>query len=251
MSQQLNITALKELDPQAIAPVVKDRSSYFKIKRIVDLVIALAASFLLLPFLALIALIIVIDSPGPAIIVQIRVGAKQCFLNGHSFWKQFQFRFYKFRTMWQDASPQLHQQFTEAFIDGDETRMAEVQTDPESDTKHKLVNDPRVTRFGKFLRKTSLDELPQFLNVIKGDMSLVGPRPPLTYEVANYKPWHYQRLSTLQGISGLWQISGRSSTSFDEMVSLDIMYIENQSIWQDIKILIKTIPVALSGKGAE
>ena len=251
MSQQLNITALKELDPQAIAPVIQDRGSYFRFKRILDLTIALWASVLLLPLMALIALIIVIDSPGPAIIVQIRIGARQCFRNGHTFWQQVSFRFYKFRTMWDDANPQLHQQFIDAFISGDEARMAEVQTDPSSHTKHKLVNDPRVTRFGKVLRKTSLDELPQILNVIKGEMSLVGPRPPLPYEVEKYEPWHFQRLTTLPGITGLWQVNGRSSTSFDDMVSLDLKYIEKQSIWQDIKILFNTIPAVLSGKGAE
>ena len=145
----------------------------------------------------------------------------------------------------------VHQQFIDAYIAGDEAEMAKIQTDPESQTKHKLVNDPRVTRVGKILRKTSLDELPQIWNVIKGEMSLVGPRPPLPYEVEKYHLWHFQRLTTLPGITGLWQVSGRSSTSFDEMVSLDLKYIENQSIWRDIKILIKTIPAVLSGKGAE
>ena len=149
------------------------------------------------------------------------------------------------------VSPHLHQQFIEAFIAGEESKMAKVQTDPNSQTVNKLVNDPRVTSFGKILRKTSLDELPQIWNVIKGDMSIVGPRPPLPYEVEIYKPWHMERLTTLQGITGLWQVEGRSSTSFDEMVSLDIEYIKNQSILQDVIIIIKTIPVVLSGKGAE
>jgi lipopolysaccharide/colanic/teichoic acid biosynthesis glycosyltransferase len=251
MSQQLNITALKELDPQAIGPVVQDRNSYFQIKRILDLILAISALILLSPLMSLIALMVVIDSPGPAIIVQIRIGARQCFRDGHAFWQQVSFPFFKFRTMWVDANPLVHQQFIDAYIAGDEAEMAKIQTDPESQTKHKLVNDPRVTRVGKILRKTSLDELPQIWNVIKGEMSLVGPRPPLPYEVEKYHLWHFQRLTTLPGITGLWQVSGRSSTSFDEMVSLDLKYIENQSIWRDIKILIKTIPAVLSGKGAE
>lgn len=251
MGQQLNITAHKELDPQAIAQVEQDQYSYFRIKRILDLIIALSALIFLFPFMGVIAVIIKIDSPGPAIIVQNRIGAKLFLRDGLLFWQQVPFPFYKFRTMWDNASPHLHQQFINAFIAGDEFEMARVQTDPHSHSKRKLVNDPRVTRFGKILRKTSLDELPQIWNVIKGDMSLVGPRPPLPYEVDQYKPWHMRRLTTIPGITGLWQVRGRSSSSFDEMVALDLKYIENQSIWEDIIILIKTIPVVLSGKGAE
>jgi len=114
----------------------------------------------------------------------------------------------------------------------------------------KMRNDPRVTRVGRFLRKWSLDELPQIFNVIKGQMSFVGPRPPLPEEVRNYNSWHRKRLRVAPGMTGLWQVSGRSDISFDEMVKLDIYYIESWSLWQDIKILLRTVPVVLLAKGA-
>ena len=114
-----------------------------------------------------------------------------------------------------------------------------------------MTNDPRVTPLGRFLRKTSLDELPQFINVLKGDMSLVGPRPPIPYEFENYDTWHRRRvLEAKPGITGLWQVMGRSRTTFDEMVRLDLQYIRDQSFWLDLKILVKTPVAVLSGSGA-
>jgi lipopolysaccharide/colanic/teichoic acid biosynthesis glycosyltransferase len=115
----------------------------------------------------------------------------------------------------------------------------------------KIVNDPRVTPVGRFLRKTSLDELPQFWNVVRGEMSLVGPRPPLPYEVAQYKPWHYRRvLDAKPGVTGLWQVTGRSRTTFDDMVRLDLRYARTYSVWTDLKILLATPRAVFSGKGA-
>jgi lipopolysaccharide/colanic/teichoic acid biosynthesis glycosyltransferase len=114
----------------------------------------------------------------------------------------------------------------------------------------KMRNDPRVTRVGRFIRRTSLDEIPQFLNVLRGDMSLVGPRPPLAREVSQYQEWHRRRLAVAPGLTGLWQISGRSDLTFDEMVLLDLYYIENWSLFMDFKILIRTIPHVLFGRGA-
>lgn len=114
----------------------------------------------------------------------------------------------------------------------------------------KLENDSRITRVGRFLRKYSLDELPQFLNVLRGDMSLVGPRPPIDYEVDLYKPWHMKRFMARQGLTGLWQVTARSTASFEEMVQLDIEYIEKKSLWLDIKIIAKTPFVMIAGKGA-
>ena len=114
----------------------------------------------------------------------------------------------------------------------------------------KIKNDPRITTFGKFIRKTSLDELPQFLNVLKGELSLIGPRPPLPTEVEQYTKWQRKRLGIKPGITGLWQVSGRSELSFDEWVRLDAYYIENWSLWLDLQIVLKTIMVVLRGKGA-
>jgi lipopolysaccharide/colanic/teichoic acid biosynthesis glycosyltransferase len=147
------------------------------------------------------------------------------------------------------VSSSLHRQYITAYIAGDEKKMAEFGA-TKSDSSYKLTKDPRITRAGAFLRKTSLDELPQLWNVIRGEMSLVGPRPPIPYEVEMYRPEHFQRLSTISGITGLWQVGGRANTSFKYMVDLDVEYINKQSFLLDIKILLLTIPVALSQKGA-
>jgi lipopolysaccharide/colanic/teichoic acid biosynthesis glycosyltransferase len=143
-----------------------------------------------------------------------------------------------------NADPKIHQQYVENLI----------QSQPRAEAKqivYKIVDDPRVTRIGHFLRRSSLDELPQFWNVLKGEMSLVGPRPPLPYEVARYKRWHRRRvLEAKPGITGLWQVTGRSRTTFDEMVRLDLRYARTYSVWTDVKILLATPRAVLSGRGA-
>jgi lipopolysaccharide/colanic/teichoic acid biosynthesis glycosyltransferase len=144
------------------------------------------------------------------------------------------------------ADPAIHQQYVRQFI---RTNAAAAAVGPE--VVFKITNDPRVTRVGRFLRRTSLDELPQFWNVLKGEMSLVGPRPPLPYEVEEYKTWHYRRVFEAKpGITGLWQVTGRSRTTFDEMVRLDLRYARTHSVWTDIKILLATPRAVISGKGA-
>lgn len=150
--------------------------------------------------------------------------------------------------MIQGADPALHRNYVSAFINNDCDNMKEVQG---KDTDaYKLVEDPRITRLGRFLRKSSLDELPQFWNVMKGDMSLVGPRPPLPYEVECYETWHLQRLQGKPGLTGLWQVTARCSCDFDEAVKLDIEYLQHRSLWLDIKIMVKTPFEVLSGRGA-
>ncbi|NUQ39196.1 MAG: sugar transferase [Caldilineales bacterium] len=194
------------------------------IKRGLDLLIILPALLLLLPIMLLLALIIRLDSPGPILFVQERIGR-----NGRPF------AAFKFRTMVADAEdlrPHL-QELNEA--DG---------------PLFKIKNDPRRTRVGSRLRRFSLDELPQIFNVLRGEMSLVGPRPALPEEVAAYEPWHRKRLEVLPGLTGLWQISGRSDLSFAEMVLLDVYYVENWSPWLDLSILLRTIPKVLIGEGA-
>jgi exopolysaccharide biosynthesis polyprenyl glycosylphosphotransferase len=176
------------------------------------------------PLLAIIAVAIRLDSPGPVIFSQPRVGR-----NGKLF------RVFKFRTMVKDAD-QIK----------DQVRHLNEAQGP----MFKIRDDPRITRVGRFLRRTSLDELPQFWNSLLGDMSLVGPRPALPEEVADYADWHRQRLATAPGITGLWQVSGRSDLSFEEMVLLDIYYIENWSPLRDLSILLRTIPQFIAGRGA-
>ena len=201
----------------------------FSIKRIFDLIISSMGILLLSPFLLIIALIIKFTSKGPVIINQIRIGK-----NGK------QFKFYKFRSM--------YVQNTEDF--GRKEQMLKfMKEDGYNGKNNKIISDSRVTKIGKILRKTSLDELPQFLNVIKGDMSLVGPRPCLLYEYENYDIWQKRRLSVIPGCTGMWQVVGRSSVSFKDSIVLDLYYINNMSPWLDIQLLIKTIPVMLFGKG--
>jgi lipopolysaccharide/colanic/teichoic acid biosynthesis glycosyltransferase len=148
--------------------------------------------------------------------------------------------------MYKDVDDSLHREYIRAFVKG----TLEVSAD--ADTKFKLANDPRITRAGQLLRRTSIDELPQLFNVLRGEMSLVGPRPVPEYEVAEYREaWQHERLSALPGITGLWQVMGRGEVPFEEMIRLDLDYIRRQSLWLDIKILILTVPAILSGRGAE
>ena len=193
-------------------------------KRIVDLFGALVGFTLGAPVLGLIALAIKWDSPGPVFFKQVRVGK-----NGELF------DIYKFRSMRVGADKELAALLEQNEADG---------------PLFKMKDDPRRTRVGSFLRATSLDELPQLINVFQGEMSLVGPRPPIPEEVAQYKPWHKRRLAVRPGMTGMWQVSGRSELAFDEMVLLDLYYIENWSPWMDILILLRTIPQVLFGDGA-
>ena len=193
-------------------------------KRIFDILGAGLSLLVGAPLFALIALAIKLDSPGPIFFTQTRVGKYHR-----------QFRIFKFRSMRQGA----------------EEEQQRLQDLNEADGPlFKIRDDPRLTKVGAFLRRTSLDELPQLFNVLRGDMSLVGPRPPVPSEVASYQPWHLKRLSVPGGMTGLWQVSGRSELTFDEMVLLDIYYIEHWSPWLDLQILLRTIPKVLLAEGA-
>ncbi|MEZ4620943.1 MAG: sugar transferase [Caldilineaceae bacterium] len=178
-------------------------------------------------------------------------GVRRRTVNGKTYWERVLFTCYKFRSMRSDADQSLHRKFVEAYIAGDDARMASVQPDKNGKTKYKLNGDPRITKIGQFLRKTSLDELPQLWNVVTGDLSLVGPRPAIPYEVDNYSAYHLRRLQALQGMTGLWQVKGRGDLGFHEMVELDVEYTEKQSFWLDIKILLGTIPAVLLNRGAQ
>ena len=155
------------------------------------------------------------------------------------------FTMYKFRSMVQNADSSVHEAYIKDFVEG------RAQATPENGGKFKLTNDLRVTPLGRLLRKFSLDELPQLINVLKGDMSLVGPRPVPPYEVACYGNGHHKRLAALPGITGFWQVKGRGRVTFEEMIRMDIQYVENASLWLDLKVLFLTIPAVLSRRGAE
>lgn len=202
-------------------PIVSRR--YLFVKRAFELVLALVGSVVVLPIFLLCALAIKLDSPGPILFTQLRTGQ-----HGK------RFRMYKFRTMVRNAEEL-------------KPTLAHLNILPPPDFK--ILNDPRITRFGRLLRRTSLDELPQLINLIRGEMSLVGPRPtsfaPTTYEL-----WHTQRLEVTPGITGLWQVKGRNATTFDERLRLDIAYIENMSLGLDLKILWWTGASVLRRAGA-
>ena len=202
------------------------------VKRAFDIFAAALALVLLSPLWVLMALLIKLDSKGPVLYRQERVG-----MDGRIF------LFLKFRTMRTGADDRIHREFQRQYIEGrPETNLGDSQR-----PVYKLHDDPRVTRTGRWLRRTSLDELPQLLNVLRGDMSLVGPRPPIPYEVEAYALWHRKRLDMKPGMTGLWQVSGRNRLSFEEMVRLDLFYIENWSLWLDLKIMLRTLPVLLRG----
>ncbi len=223
---------------------------YFLMKRLLDMVLAGAALTFLSPVMFAIAVLIRLDSPGRAVFAQERVGVRVKARNGQKFWEIKPFIVYKFRTMGRCARSDIHEKFVTALIKRDEQTITAMNGKASQDTKFKLQDDPRVTRIGKFLRKTSLDELPQLWNVFVGDMSLVGPRPALPYEVDLYSSKHLRRLEAQPGMTGIWQIAARSQVDFEGMVELDIQYVENQSLTKDLEILIKTPFAVLRGKGA-
>lgn len=228
-----------EIDQIGVLPMIRLfreplSSSARIVKRTFDLIVAALAIAILFPVWLLIALLIKLDSRGPIFYTQERVG-----MDGRLF------LLYKFRTMQPGADSQAHREYQRAFIAG----RAEANLGNEHKPAYKLLADPRITRVGKLLRRTSLDEVPQLLNVLAGDMSLVGPRPPIPYEVEAYELWHRKRLDMKPGLTGLWQVSGRNRLPFEEMVRLDLFYIENWSLLLDLKIILRTGFVMIGGEG--
>jgi lipopolysaccharide/colanic/teichoic acid biosynthesis glycosyltransferase len=221
-----------------LSPLIRDeiqvRQGYLRAKRVLDIVFTL----LMLPFLCLTMLIVAvcirIDSRGPIFYRQKRVGQDGV-----------EFEMLKFRSMHVDNDDRLHREAVKRYMNGDVLN----GHDGAVSTLYKLVNDPRITRVGRIIRKLSIDELPQFINVLRGEMSLVGPRPPLPYEVEGYSLRACLRLCGRPGITGYWQVYGRSRVTFEEMVEMDINYLRRQSILQDMKLIILTVPVAALGRG--
>ncbi|MBI5298463.1 MAG: sugar transferase [Chloroflexi bacterium] len=200
-------------------------------KRVIDLLGCILLLPVLLIVVPLLSLLIALDSPGAPIYIQERVG-----LGGK------RFRVYKFRTMVCNRSNDSERTYMEKYVSG--------RIESDEGTLHKPIPKQDITRLGQILRKTSLDELPQVLNILKGEMSLIGPRPNVNWEVDFYKGWHYERLNTLPGITGLAQVMGRSSLSFDQIARFDIQYVRKQSLFLDIQIIWWTFKTVLSGRGA-
>jgi lipopolysaccharide/colanic/teichoic acid biosynthesis glycosyltransferase len=219
------------------------RRLYFVCKRAMDVVVAGLLLPLLLPLMLVVAVWIRLDSPGPVLFVQERIGVRRRIRGGRMTWELYMFPFYKFRSMLTGADPTPHQVYFKNFrhgcVAGDQC------------TPFKLTKDARLTRVGAILRRTSLDELPQLVNVLKGEMSLVGPRPALLYEVDLYDEAHYERFRSMPGITGWWQATARSRVGFEEMIRMDIDYTHRCGFWFDLKILLLTIPAVLSCRGAE
>ncbi len=213
-------------DKKISVSVVASQSIRFRVfKRTIDILGSLCGLILLSPVFLIVAFLIRKEDPnGPVVFSQERIGKK-----GN------RFTMYKFRSMCTDAEEKFHDLVEQNEIEG---------------AMFKIKNDPRVTKIGKKIRKTSIDELPQLVNVLKGDMSLVGPRPPLEREVSQYTQRDLQRLNVKPGCTGLWQVRGRNDVHFDEMVDFDLEYIENQSIWNDLKIMFQTVIVMFFSRGA-
>lgn len=227
---------LRETDSVTLTVYPKKRDTFsdkmsLTVKRIFDFLGTLGCILLFLPLFILIPILIKVDSKGPVFYLQKRIGEGGRIFN-----------LYKFRSMYVNTNDSIHRTYVTQLIKGDLDNNQGV---------YKIKDDPRVTRIGKILRKFSLDEIPQFFNVLQGEMSLVGPRPPIPYETAEYELWHLRRIMECKpGITGLWQVEGRSKTNFDEMVRMDLNYIEKRTLFLDLKIVLKTPWILLTARGA-
>jgi lipopolysaccharide/colanic/teichoic acid biosynthesis glycosyltransferase len=204
---------------------------YLRAKRLLDIAFTVLIFLPLCIFMLIVAVLIRLDSKGPAFFRQRRIG-----LNGK------EFDVFKFRSMYVNCDDSVHREAIKQYMNGE-------ALNGDENNLYKLVDDPRVTRVGRFIRKTSIDELPQFINVLRGEMTLVGPRPPLPYEVEEYSPHEWIRLSGKPGLTGTWQVYGRSRVPFNDMVEMDLEYLEQQSVVADLKLIALTVPVMLRGRG--
>jgi lipopolysaccharide/colanic/teichoic acid biosynthesis glycosyltransferase len=206
--------------------IIETQKGYMQGKRVVDCILACIIILLLSPLFLVVTLAILIESGGKGSIIyrQKRVGQYGV-----------EFDMFKFRSMYECADHSVHQKHIEKYMNGE--------------TTGKIKNDPRITKVGRFIRKTSIDELPQFINVLRGEMSIVGPRPPLPYEVKAYTERDWLRLSGVPGVTGRWQVYGRNQVTFQKMVEMDIEYLQQQSLWEDLKLILLTVPVMLKAQG--
>jgi lipopolysaccharide/colanic/teichoic acid biosynthesis glycosyltransferase len=209
------------------------KQNYLRIKRILDIVFSLLILVPLCMVVAIVAMLIRLDSQGPIFFRQRRVGK-----NG------VEFNMLKFRSMYVNSDDLIHRDAIEKYINGEK-----INNGTTAALLYKRADDPRITKVGRFLRKTSIDELPQFFNVLRGEMTLVGPRPPLPFEVERYSSRDLVRLSGRPGLTGIWQVYGRSVVTFQSMIEMDIEYLQKQSIKEDLKLIALTIPVMIQGRG--
>lgn len=208
------------------------KSGYLRTKRLLDILFSLLMLIPICFIVAIVAVCIRLETRGPIFYRQKRLG-----LNGH------EFVMLKFRSMHSNSDDSVHRQAIAKFMNGHKLN------ENNKDTHYKKTDDPRITKVGRFIRKTSIDELPQFFNVLRGDMTLVGPRPPLLYEIERYGQRDWLRLAGKPGLTGVWQVYGRSRVSFREMVEMDIDYLQRQSHWLDLKLIFLTVPVMVFGRG--
>jgi lipopolysaccharide/colanic/teichoic acid biosynthesis glycosyltransferase len=227
-----------ELYPIDIDESAKKRDRLQRgLKRGMDVIGSIVGILLFSPIMVVAAVAVKLNSPGPAVFKQFRLGMKG-----------IRFPFYKFRSMYWNVDDQIHREYVNNLIKGN---LEKINQGDGKEPLYKMRSDARITKIGKIIRKLSIDELPQFFNVLKGEMSLVGPRPPIPYEVEKYEPWHLRRILEVKpGLTGLWQVDGRSKTSFDDMVRLDLRYVQTWSLWLDLKILLKTTRAVIRPKGA-
>jgi len=208
---------------------------YLRAKRLLDLVLTLLLLIPICIVIVIFAVLIRLDSSGPIFYRQKRVGLRGA-----------EFSIFKFRSMYVNSDDSVHRDAVVKYMNGQEMNGG---TAAAIKFQFKLSDDPRVTRVGRFIRKASIDELPQFFNILRGEMTLVGPRPPLPYEVEYYTPFHWLRLSGKPGLTGIWQVHGRSRVDFQSMVEMDIEYLQHQSFWEDLKLIALTVPVMIQGRG--
>jgi len=211
-----------------IATPARSRRVHHWLKEVLDPAIAVVILLVCWPVLLILALAVKLDSTGPAIFKQKRIGKDGKVFTVH-----------KFRSMYVNADDRLHREALKKLVQGEPAAKADGQT------FFKPVDDPRVTRLGKFLRATGLDELPQVINILQRDMSVVGPRPAIPYELELYKDWHHRRLTVRPGVTGLWQVRRHDTENFDDVMKLDLEYIDSFSIWLDLKIILLTVPMIL------
>jgi lipopolysaccharide/colanic/teichoic acid biosynthesis glycosyltransferase len=232
-----------------IDPIGSQGRLYYGLKRGLDIILALFLGILSLPLIVVVALSIRLESSGPVLFRQSRVTSRRVRTPGGFKWELYSFSLLKFRTMEHNADPTVHREYISAYIQGNDDDLTRAATLTTEGT-YKMVRDPRITRVGRVIRALSIDELPQLWNVLRGEMSLVGPRPPIDYEVELYDHRHLLRFAATQGLTGWWQVSGRATTGFEDMVDIDLDYIERQSLSLDLWILALTIPAVLLRKGA-
>jgi lipopolysaccharide/colanic/teichoic acid biosynthesis glycosyltransferase len=227
-------------DSLFVSEPVGSSTSEYLLKRPLDILGATIAIALLMPVMLITALLVKLSSPGPVIFRQTRLGR-----GGRPF------AFYKFRSMVAGNDDRIHRDYVKSLIKGENDKVDQADDVSRAGPLYKIKADPRITPIGRFIRGTSIDELPQLFNVLKGDMSLVGPRPPLPYEAENYRSWHLRRLLDVRpGITGLWQVEGRSRVTFDEMVRMDLRYMRSCSLGLDLRLLARTVLVVLRCDGA-